>query len=139
MRHTRRPRRCQAKTGTLNGVSNLAGYCDAAGGHTIAFALMMDGISDAAAHRLQDSMAITDLALRRRHRPDRSRAGAGGAARRGGRPALGAGLIRGGALRGSYSRAHTPSSARRPASSSTGTPSRSARSSFDPGLSPATT
>jgi D-alanyl-D-alanine carboxypeptidase/D-alanyl-D-alanine-endopeptidase (penicillin-binding protein 4) len=59
MRRTTAARHCQAKTGTLNGVSNLAGYCDAAGGHTIAFAVMMDGISDAAAHRLQDSIAIT--------------------------------------------------------------------------------
>jgi D-alanyl-D-alanine carboxypeptidase/D-alanyl-D-alanine-endopeptidase (penicillin-binding protein 4) len=34
---------CIAKTGTLNGVSNLAGYCHSRGGHTLAFALMIDG------------------------------------------------------------------------------------------------
>jgi len=35
--------RCAAKTGTLNGVTNLAGYCQARDGHTLAFALMIDG------------------------------------------------------------------------------------------------
>jgi D-alanyl-D-alanine carboxypeptidase/D-alanyl-D-alanine-endopeptidase (penicillin-binding protein 4) len=35
--------RCLAKTGTLNHVTNLAGYCHAAGGHVLAFALFLDG------------------------------------------------------------------------------------------------
>jgi D-alanyl-D-alanine carboxypeptidase/D-alanyl-D-alanine-endopeptidase (penicillin-binding protein 4) len=35
--------RCSAKTGTLNYVTNLAGYCAAADHHTLAFALMIDG------------------------------------------------------------------------------------------------
>jgi serine-type D-Ala-D-Ala carboxypeptidase/endopeptidase (penicillin-binding protein 4) len=35
--------RCSAKTGTLNYVTNLAGYCDARGGHILAFALLLDG------------------------------------------------------------------------------------------------
>jgi serine-type D-Ala-D-Ala carboxypeptidase/endopeptidase (penicillin-binding protein 4) len=34
---------CAAKTGTLNYVTNLAGYCHSNGGHTLAFALMIDG------------------------------------------------------------------------------------------------
>jgi serine-type D-Ala-D-Ala carboxypeptidase/endopeptidase (penicillin-binding protein 4) len=34
---------CAAKTGTLNYVTNLAGYCHSKGGHTLAFALMIDG------------------------------------------------------------------------------------------------
>lgn len=38
--------RCQAKTGTLNYVTNLAGYCNARGGHVIAFALFLDGPSN---------------------------------------------------------------------------------------------
>ena len=59
MRGTSAAGRCQAKTGTLNGVSNLAGWCDAAGGHTLAFAFENDGISDYAAHVLQDDMTIT--------------------------------------------------------------------------------
>jgi D-alanyl-D-alanine carboxypeptidase/D-alanyl-D-alanine-endopeptidase (penicillin-binding protein 4) len=51
--------RCQAKTGTLTGVSNLAGYCAAADGDELAFAFFNDGISTEAAHTLQDNMAIT--------------------------------------------------------------------------------
>jgi D-alanyl-D-alanine carboxypeptidase/D-alanyl-D-alanine-endopeptidase (penicillin-binding protein 4) len=34
---------CIAKTGTLDYVTNLAGYCAARGGHTVAFALFLDG------------------------------------------------------------------------------------------------
>jgi D-alanyl-D-alanine carboxypeptidase/D-alanyl-D-alanine-endopeptidase (penicillin-binding protein 4) len=34
---------CVAKTGTLNGVTNLAGYCSARSGQRVAFALMLDG------------------------------------------------------------------------------------------------
>jgi D-alanyl-D-alanine carboxypeptidase/D-alanyl-D-alanine-endopeptidase (penicillin-binding protein 4) len=35
--------RCIAKTGTLNYVTNLAGYCTTPDHHTLAFALMIDG------------------------------------------------------------------------------------------------
>jgi D-alanyl-D-alanine carboxypeptidase/D-alanyl-D-alanine-endopeptidase (penicillin-binding protein 4) len=35
--------RCVAKTGTLDDVTNLAGYCAARGGKTLAFALFLDG------------------------------------------------------------------------------------------------
>jgi D-alanyl-D-alanine carboxypeptidase/D-alanyl-D-alanine-endopeptidase (penicillin-binding protein 4) len=35
--------RCQAKTGTLDAVTNLAGYCRARDGHVLAFALFLDG------------------------------------------------------------------------------------------------
>jgi D-alanyl-D-alanine carboxypeptidase/D-alanyl-D-alanine-endopeptidase (penicillin-binding protein 4) len=41
--HTPAQGHCVAKTGTLNNVTNLAGYCHAAGGQTLAFALMIDG------------------------------------------------------------------------------------------------
>ena len=51
--------RCEAKTGTLTGVSNLAGYCTAADGDELAFAFFIDGISTETAHTLQDDMAIT--------------------------------------------------------------------------------
>jgi D-alanyl-D-alanine carboxypeptidase/D-alanyl-D-alanine-endopeptidase (penicillin-binding protein 4) len=34
---------CVAKTGTLNYVTNLAGYCSSRGHHTVAFALFIDG------------------------------------------------------------------------------------------------
>ncbi len=59
MRGTAAAGRCQAKTGTLTGVSNLAGYCAAADGDELAFAFFNDGISTEAAHTLQDNMAIT--------------------------------------------------------------------------------
>jgi D-alanyl-D-alanine carboxypeptidase/D-alanyl-D-alanine-endopeptidase (penicillin-binding protein 4) len=59
MRHTTAEGRCEAKTGTLDGVSNLAGWCQALGGHTLAFCLLMDGPSENTAHTLQDNIAIT--------------------------------------------------------------------------------
>jgi len=37
---------CVAKTGTLNYVTNLAGYCHARGGHQLAFAIYLDGPSN---------------------------------------------------------------------------------------------
>ncbi|MCW3030139.1 MAG: D-alanyl-D-alaninecarboxypeptidase/D-alanyl-D-alanine-endopeptidase [Solirubrobacterales bacterium] len=59
MRGTRAAGRCQAKTGTLTGVSNLAGYCQAANGHLLAFAFFNDGISIELAHVIQDHMTIS--------------------------------------------------------------------------------
>jgi D-alanyl-D-alanine carboxypeptidase/D-alanyl-D-alanine-endopeptidase (penicillin-binding protein 4) len=59
MRKTTAAGRCQGKTGTLIGVSNLVGYCQTVGGHLLAFALFTDGITVEAAHTLQDHMAIT--------------------------------------------------------------------------------
>jgi D-alanyl-D-alanine carboxypeptidase/D-alanyl-D-alanine-endopeptidase (penicillin-binding protein 4) len=59
MRYTGASGRCDAKTGTLTGVSNLAGYCTAADGHTLAFAIFTDGIPTKTAHVFQDHMAIT--------------------------------------------------------------------------------
>jgi len=59
MRDTGAAGRCQAKTGTLTGASNLAGYCRAADGHTLAFAIFTDAISTELAHILQDHMTIT--------------------------------------------------------------------------------
>ncbi len=59
MRHTGAAGRCQGKTGTLTGVSNLVGYCQAANGHLLAFAIFTDGIATETAHIFQDHMAIT--------------------------------------------------------------------------------
>ncbi|HTX09823.1 MAG TPA: D-alanyl-D-alanine carboxypeptidase [Solirubrobacteraceae bacterium] len=42
--------RCIAKTGTLNNVTNLAGYCTARDHHTLAFAVMIDGPANWAAY-----------------------------------------------------------------------------------------
>ena len=57
MRGTPAQDRCKAKTGTLIGVSALAGVCEAAGGHTIAFALLMNRAGVGRAHGVQDRVA----------------------------------------------------------------------------------
>jgi D-alanyl-D-alanine carboxypeptidase/D-alanyl-D-alanine-endopeptidase (penicillin-binding protein 4) len=49
--------RCHAKTGTLNFVSALAGYCQTTAGARVAFAFLMNGVNVSAAHTLQDRMA----------------------------------------------------------------------------------
>lgn len=59
MRGTGAAGRCQGKTGTLTGYSNLVGYCQAANGHLLAFAFFNDGISTELAHVIQDHMTIT--------------------------------------------------------------------------------
>lgn len=59
MRGTAATGRCQGKTGTLTGVSNLVGYCNALDGHLLAFAIFTDGISTTAAHVIQDRMATS--------------------------------------------------------------------------------
>jgi|NGEPerStandDraft_6_1074524.scaffolds.fasta_scaffold25771_2 D-alanyl-D-alanine carboxypeptidase/D-alanyl-D-alanine-endopeptidase (penicillin-binding protein 4) len=59
MRGTAASGRCQGKTGTLTGYSNLVGYCQAANGHLLAFAFFNDGISTTLAHVIQDHMTIT--------------------------------------------------------------------------------
>jgi D-alanyl-D-alanine carboxypeptidase/D-alanyl-D-alanine-endopeptidase (penicillin-binding protein 4) len=58
MRGTPAQGRCQAKTGTLAYVASLAGYCHSHGGHTLAFALIIDGLPDPRAHAIRDAMAI---------------------------------------------------------------------------------
>jgi len=58
MRGTAAVGRCEGKTGTLIGVSNLAGYCRAADGHLLAFAFFDDGIEIPFAHTVQDNMTV---------------------------------------------------------------------------------
>jgi serine-type D-Ala-D-Ala carboxypeptidase/endopeptidase (penicillin-binding protein 4) len=48
--------RCIAKTGTLDYVTNLAGYCQSRGGHRLAFALFIDGPPNYAAIQLVSRM-----------------------------------------------------------------------------------
>ena len=50
--------RCRGKTGTLHDVSNIVGYCRARDGHTLAYALMMNGIVPDYAHPIQDRMQV---------------------------------------------------------------------------------
>ncbi len=50
--------RCRGKTGTLHDVSNVVGYCHARDGHTLAYALMMNGIVPDYAHPIQDRMQV---------------------------------------------------------------------------------
>jgi D-alanyl-D-alanine carboxypeptidase/D-alanyl-D-alanine-endopeptidase (penicillin-binding protein 4) len=47
---------CVAKTGTLNYITNLAGYCRARGGHTLAFALFIDGPDNGTAATMESRM-----------------------------------------------------------------------------------
>lgn len=56
MRGTAAAGRCRAKTGTLYGISNLAGYCQSRSGARTAFAFLMSG-SVWSAHRVQNRMA----------------------------------------------------------------------------------
>ena len=55
--HTAAQGHCLAKTGTLNDVTNLAGYCHAPGHHALAFALFIDGPNNAQALTLIGRMA----------------------------------------------------------------------------------
>ena len=48
--------RCRVKTGTIIGVSNLAGVCSTAGGRRVAFAWLMNGVSPYGARLIQDRM-----------------------------------------------------------------------------------
>ena len=54
--HTVAQGRCVAKTGTLNYVTNLAGYCTARNHHELAFALMIDGPGNWTAIQLFDRL-----------------------------------------------------------------------------------
>jgi len=58
MRGTAAVSRCRAKTGTINLVSALAGYCTTADGHHLAFAFLMSAINVGAARRIQDRMTV---------------------------------------------------------------------------------
>jgi serine-type D-Ala-D-Ala carboxypeptidase/endopeptidase (penicillin-binding protein 4) len=59
MRGTAAAGRCEGKTGTLTGVSNLVGYCQDTAGEYLAFAFFNDGIATETAHVLQDNMTIS--------------------------------------------------------------------------------
>jgi len=48
--------RCVAKTGTLDGVTNLAGYCHSLSGRQLSFAVFVDGPSNSSALQLEGKM-----------------------------------------------------------------------------------
>jgi D-alanyl-D-alanine carboxypeptidase/D-alanyl-D-alanine-endopeptidase (penicillin-binding protein 4) len=48
--------RCTAKTGTLDGVTNLAGYCHSLSGEQVSFVLFVDGPSNYSALQLESEM-----------------------------------------------------------------------------------
>jgi D-alanyl-D-alanine carboxypeptidase/D-alanyl-D-alanine-endopeptidase (penicillin-binding protein 4) len=58
MRGTPAQHRCRGKTGTLTGVSALAGYCTTTSGSRVAFAFLMNRVSATGARRLQDRMTV---------------------------------------------------------------------------------
>jgi D-alanyl-D-alanine carboxypeptidase/D-alanyl-D-alanine-endopeptidase (penicillin-binding protein 4) len=64
MRGTAAAGRCRAKTGTLIGVSALAGYCRSRSGHRLVFAILMNRVSIWGARRTQDRIAATLAAYR---------------------------------------------------------------------------
>ncbi|MGZ5342469.1 MAG: D-alanyl-D-alanine carboxypeptidase, partial [Solirubrobacterales bacterium] len=56
MRVTAAAGRCRGKTGTLNSVSALSGYCTGAG-HTTVFSILINKTNISRAHLVQDRMA----------------------------------------------------------------------------------
>ncbi|MEV4418571.1 D-alanyl-D-alanine carboxypeptidase [Patulibacter sp. NPDC049589] len=54
MRGTAAVGRCAAKTGTINGVSGLAGYCTTKSGRDVAFAILQNGGNVSSARAFQD-------------------------------------------------------------------------------------
>ncbi len=56
MRGTAAEGNCATKTGTLDGVSALSGYCNAHG-HTVAFSVLNNSVDINAAHNAQDRIA----------------------------------------------------------------------------------
>jgi hypothetical protein len=58
MRDTPAMNRCHAKTGTLDSVSSLSGYCQHPGGHLVVFSVLMNRLTSLAPARdAQDRMA----------------------------------------------------------------------------------
>ena len=51
---------CRGKTGTLDDAANLAGYCRARDGHTLAFAFLANGLGNPDyVHAVEANMAVT--------------------------------------------------------------------------------
>ncbi|HEX8159865.1 MAG TPA: D-alanyl-D-alanine carboxypeptidase/D-alanyl-D-alanine-endopeptidase [Solirubrobacteraceae bacterium] len=63
MRGTAAAGACQVKTGTLRGVSTLAGYCRTVAGRDIGFALLMNRVNISGAQMLQDRITAAIASL----------------------------------------------------------------------------
>lgn len=59
MRGTAAQRRCVGKTGTLNSVSALSGYCTSASGRRLVFSLIANGVCPACAKAAEDRIVAT--------------------------------------------------------------------------------
>jgi len=59
MRGTPAAGRCRAKTGTLNSVSALSGYCQTRGGRSVAFSLIENRVCTSCAKAIEDRMVAT--------------------------------------------------------------------------------
>ncbi len=59
MRGTPAAGRCRAKTGTLNGVSALSGYCQTRGGRSVSFSLIENRVCSSCAKAIEDRMVAT--------------------------------------------------------------------------------
>jgi D-alanyl-D-alanine carboxypeptidase/D-alanyl-D-alanine-endopeptidase (penicillin-binding protein 4) len=77
MRGTPASGRCRGKTGTLRGVSALAGYCRTRGGRDVAFAFLMNGVNPFGARRVQDRMTAAIARLDADADPDPAEGDAG--------------------------------------------------------------
>ena len=64
MRRSAARDRCQAKTGTLNSVSALAGYCQSTAGARVAFAFLMNGVNVYGARRCRTAWRPRSRATR---------------------------------------------------------------------------
>ncbi len=56
---TRAQGRCRGKTGTLNDVASLVGYCQARDGHALAFAFLMNYVDPTFGHATEADMAVS--------------------------------------------------------------------------------
>jgi D-alanyl-D-alanine carboxypeptidase len=59
MRGTRAQGNCEGKTGTLTDVASLVGYCTARDGHSLAFAFLLNRLSNPdTGHAVEAKMAV---------------------------------------------------------------------------------
>jgi D-alanyl-D-alanine carboxypeptidase/D-alanyl-D-alanine-endopeptidase (penicillin-binding protein 4) len=62
MRGTPAAGRCRTKTGTINGVSNLSGYCFNRDGKLMIFSILMAGVSNLSLAHLEQDLITAEIA-----------------------------------------------------------------------------